>query len=485
MPDRGYKSRDADNRERSAALLARSVEPLASLDHDLNVYFEYGQSNRDGSEAWPSLSHQPVPGNLMLGEDVRPKTTEGIFRPIGDGTMLQPLTARDLDGHSIPTAPADVALWPPTRKFRGETPGVGAVNYLRRARARRVPAAQAARHEIILANGALGNRSIDHLVKHHALGEVEHYGRYTDLLRATAQIAAAAGKTHQVLGIGWTQGESDYMGGGLVKTRGDYLERLGRLHADMLADAALLGGNSAPPGFFMWQVGGLYTKDCDRLRTPDLSIGMALWEYARATPGAWLVGPTYPYTDKLHHLDANGARWCGLKEGMVLDQVINQRRHWEPLSPLAIEHSGMVVDIHYHVPAPPLRFAPAYSNGQAFEFATRGFRVSDEKGDIPLHRVVIAAPSIVRLKLDREVRGEALSWYADRGGYGGEAGRAHHGMGNLCDSEDADPFYRYEYRPEWGMDAKADIPALVGRPYDMSNWAIAHCLPLGWSRPSV
>jgi len=475
---------DAQNRRHAHQVGERRVEEIAKLDHDYNVYFEYGQSNREGAECWPALSTRNLPGNLMFGADIRPRTREGTFRASGEAGF-RPLLAQVIDGKANPLDPQVVAELPEDAKNRGETPGIGAVNHLRLLTEAHEGEASRA-HAIVLANGAVGGMAIEALERDHRIGEVEFYGRYRSLIEQTRALAAAEGKSCQVLGVGWIQGEADYIQPPSPSaTRFAYKAALGRVHRAMVEDALACGGNSRPPGFFMWQVGGPFTRNTDATGAHDLFIGMATWEYARETAGAWLIGPTYPYTDKSLHLDSNGARWCGLKEGQVLDRVINQGLDWEPVAPLAVEQSGRIVDLHYHVPCPPLRFAPAWSAGRARSFPGKGFRVTDAAGNLPLEKVEIVAPTIVRLHLAREPQDEALCWYADKAGYHPAADAHHLGQGNLCDSDPADPFYVYEYLEGSGMYPSAEIAELVGRPYDMANWAIAHCLPLNWTRPDL
>jgi hypothetical protein len=453
---------------------------VARPNRAYNIYFEYGQSNREGVEAWPALSTTPQDGNFMLGEDIRSAVLQETFVPVG-GPTLHPLIARTVLSRGKPVSRQAEAELARGSQARGETPGVAAMNYLQRALGRSA-AAGVPRPAIVLGNGAVGATSIDGLRRQSPTGVTTHYQRYLSYLETVTACMRARGESSHLFGIGFAQGESDYLGEGSCRNRLDYGQELRRLHADMCADAMRIAGNDRPPGFFIWQVGGAYTVDKDRDGRSDLFIGMAIWDFARETPGVWLVGPLYPYPDKRFHLDANGARWAGLKEGQVLDLVLNHQVDWRPLAPVAVEAAGDVVDIHYHVPEPPLRFAPVHHDGELRMFRTKGFRVSDSRGSIQVNEAAIVAPTTVRLSLERQLRDRPICWYADKEGYFPEREAFHRGMGNLCDSDPTRPEEVYEFLGEAGMYPTANIPSLVGRPYDLANWAIAHCLPIGWAQ---
>jgi hypothetical protein len=100
--------------------------------------------------------------------------------------------------------------------------------------------------------------------------------------------------------------------------------------------------------------------------------------------------------------------------------------------------------------------------------------VTDAAGlGLAITSVEIVAQTIVRIRLAEAPPADALLWYGSQTGSNGN--------GNLADSDRATGTDRYEYVPERGMYAAADIPDLVDRPYDLRNWAVAFCLPLSYS----
>lgn len=90
--------------------------------------------------------------------------------------------------------------------------------------------------------------------------------------------------------------------------------------------------------------------------------------------------------------------------------------------------------------------------------------VYDDKGEVPLTAVEIAADTIVRLRAGRDLAGQPRITYASF-----QVG----GAGQLRDSDATQADASYEYLPEQGMPEEANIPALVGKPYPLQNWSIA------------
>lgn len=190
-----------------------------------------------------------------------------------------------------------------------------------------------------------------------------------------------------------------------------------------------------------------------------------------------MVGPVYPYTDKGGHLDSNGARWYGHQQAKVASKIL-AGEGWQPLRPIEIEKSGSTIFVHYHVPQPPLRFAPTYwSYFEGFDYADKGFAVTsaDAATVYAVESVQIVSDTIIAITCAVEPPDDALLWYADLNIAN------HDGQGNVCDSDPTLAIDRYEYVPERGMYASANRPELVGRRYDLRNWSVAFVHPITYS----
>ena len=93
--------------------------------------------------------------------------------------------------------------------------------------------------------------------------------------------------------------------------------------------------------------------------------------------------------------------------------------------------------------------------------------------DYGITAVEIVRPTIVKLTLEEAPPTDALVWYASKA--------VSNGNGNVRDSDPSVASDLYEFVPERGMYAEANIPALVGKPYPLHNWSVAFCLPITYS----
>jgi hypothetical protein len=323
---------------------------------------------------------------------------------------------------------------------------------------------------IVANNVAVGGRTLDELHQDHTIGTVEYWGRIPSWMSQVAALAGS-GNFHTMAGA-FVQGESEYLLTGSSMNRGDYKSLLASYHTDFVLEA-LANGNTRPPGFFVWQVGGEYARNVDGDGNPDLFVGMAQWEFARETSGVYLVGPISGYYNKINHCNYQGVQAAGFKQALVMDRVINLRQNWEPLSPLAVERGARTIRVHFHVPAPPLQFATTYRDNVAQDFAAKGFRVTDASGTPSITSVSLVGQTMVDIVCDRDFVGQTYLWYADN---------TVHGRGNLMDSEEIDPLHLYQYLAGSGDYASVDIAVLVDQPQDMRNRAIAFYLPASWER---
>ncbi|SEJ70212.1 hypothetical protein SAMN04244572_04947, partial [Azotobacter beijerinckii] len=222
------------------------------------------------------------------------------------------------------------------------------------------------------------------------------------------------------------------------------------------------------PLFLTYQTAATWTRDEN-----NLGVGMAQWKASKERKNLFLVAPSYPVTDKGGHLDANGSRWMGWQFAKVATWSSVHRRRWRPVEPVKVEQVGKAIYIAYHVPYPPLRFADIYVANAATIYADKGFRVQDDSGYLTISAVEIVSPHVVKITLASEPTGTAYVWYADK--------TVHSGGGNLCDSDPTVTDDLYQYLPDSGMYAGANIAALVDKPYPLANFSIAFRLPAGFT----
>lgn len=429
----------------------------------------YGQSLGEGYETWPSLSKSPVPGALMIGDNVDNISESDAYAVIGSA-VFNPLVANTHNGTANLTGAEEAAL-SPGDQARGEPPVIGLTNGLKLAMNRRALASDDGR-SLVAISAAIGGKTIEQLSKTNTQDGVDRYGILMD---GIADSHALAGGDHVVPLVAWTQGEWNYRDFGGSWDKATYASLMGQLFDDIVSDVAGITGQDLPPLFLTYQTGGSYTRDVDSAGVAGLHVGMAQLEVALAREDTAMVGPVYPYTDKGGHLDANGSRWYGHLLAKVARHVQLEGRSWEPLRPLEVTAVAAEVFVSFHVPVPPLVFDLPYVASVANDYADKGFRVTSADGltEYDITAVDIVADTVVRLQLASPPPANALVWYADKS--------VHDGNGNLRDSDRSLASETYEYVPDRGMYPAANIPDLVDKPYPLANWAIAFCLSLNHS----
>jgi hypothetical protein len=454
-------ARDARNLSRAQALRAPLNVRLARVAYDYNLVLIGGQSLSQGQESWPRLSTTARTDCFMIGDSVRCFHEAPAWRPVG-ALALNPLLGSVESTNGTLLSDEEAAALPVGNPAKGENPVVGMTNYAARAFA---DLRGSGRKWVAMATG-VGGKTIEDL----SAGSITNlYARVTQALSTFSDLVPG-GQTKGCIAFAWLQGESNYdPAGSGDATKAGYKTKLTAYKQQLDTDVIATFGQDRPPVFLTYQTGATYTRDVN-----ELAIGMAQWEFARETPGAFMVGPAYPYTDKGGHLDANGSRWIGQQFAKVFHRTVVLGEGWEPLSPLWIEAVAQTVYIGFLVPEPPLVFDVAYVVTVATDYPRKGFRITDAAGDVPITNVRILGATIVALECARAPGLDAKIWYADKA--------AHNGNGNLRDSDPTVANDDYAFNAGSGQYAGANIAALVGKPYPLWNWAIAFCLPTGWSR---
>lgn len=460
---------DARNKARGQAvkLMAPRVQlPAAKY----NIVMSYGQSLGEGWETWPSLSKSPQSGALMVGDNVDNLTEAGAYGAMGVD-QFNPLVAYTRVGTSNLTGAQEAALSPGDGAV-GEPPVIGLVNGAKRWLNDRALMVNDGRN-LVAMSSAVAGKTIAQLSKVNPQDGVDRYGA---MIAGVALAQSLAGSETCVCPVlTWLQGEWDYVtySGSTNATRSLYSAALGQLFDDATADIVAATGQPLPPLKVCYQTGAAYTRNTDSAGNPGLHVGMAQLDVCAARDDAVMVGPIYPYTDKGGHLDANGSRWFGHQMAKVVAKVW-AGEGWEPLRPIEVTRSGPSLNIHYHVPVPPLRFASPYVVLTPEDYPAKGYRVTSADGatSYTISAVEIVADTIVRITCAETIPSDALVWYAAQGT---------NGNGNVCDSDPTLAIESYEYVPERGMYSGANIPALVGKPYPLNNWSVAFCLPVTYS----
>jgi len=454
----------------------RLATPMVQLPvAQYNTIMNYGQSLGEGNETWPSLSKLWQQGALMVGDNVDNLGVE-TYDAMGVD-QFNPLVANTHNNVSNLTG-AEEALLSPGDNNKGEPPVIGLTNGLKFWMNRRALALDDGRNLVAMSSAQAG-RTIAQLSRVNSQDAVDRWGGMISGIQLAKDLADAAGATCVCPILTWIQGEFDYNtnNGSTNATRALYRAALETLFDDANTDIPAITGQGLPPLKLMYQTGGSYTRDADMNGAPDLHVGMAQLEVAIARDDVVMVGPVYPYTDKGGHLDSNGARWYGHQQAKVAAKIL-AGEGWQPLRPIEIEKSGATIFVHYHVPQPPLRFAPTYwSYFEGFDYADKGFAVTsaDAATVYAVEAVQIVSDTIIAITCAVEPPDDALLWYADLNIAN------HDGQGNVCDSDPTLAIDRYEYVPERGMYASANRPELVGRRYDLRNWSVAFVHPITYS----
>ncbi|MCD1620013.1 hypothetical protein K7H20_18305 [Salipiger manganoxidans] len=462
---------DLRNKAWSQAMIQRApMVQLATATY--NTLMNYGQSLGEGNETWPSLSKTPQPGALMVGDNVD-NLTAASYTAMGTA-QFNPLVANTHDGTANLSGAEEAALTPGDQ-VNGEPPVIGLTNGLKLWLNRRGLSENDGRNLVAMSSAQAG-RTIAQLSKVNTQDGLDRWGGMLDGIQLAKDLADALSETCVCPIMTWLQGEWDYTtsNGSTNATRALYAAALHTLFDDANTDIMAITGQALPPLKLVYQTGASYTRDVDANGDPDLHVGMAQLEVVLARDDAVMVGPIYPYTDKGAHLDANGARWFGCQMAKVAAKVMAGQA-FQPVRPLQVTASGTAITVSYHVPVPPLRFASPRVVLAAATYADRGFRVTSADGltTYPITSVEIVADTVIRIVTTTPPPADALLWYADK--------TVHNGNGMVFDSDPTLAPELYDYVPERGMYAGANIPELVGKRYPLHNPSIAFVLPLSYS----
>ncbi|URL80371.1 hypothetical protein EZJ07_20685 [Klebsiella pneumoniae] len=456
--------RNAANIAAAAAARDEINTRIARPVYDYNILITDGQSLSNGTEGWAALS-KDIRATLninMLGDSVRPKNENGsTFTPLNGAeirsarAVVQDLIAPP-DGGNLMTDEAVAALPRGANNF-GETVDIGAM-WMWREMQLQFRGVVTDERKIVAVNCGVGGQIIEHRSKGHSWG---FYNRIISAVTQIKAIADAEGKTCGVVGFLYLGNEYNYdstKGG--ATDRAEYRALLRKLIDDVITDTTAITGQTEPPLTVLYQTSGSWTRD-----STNMSIGEAQLDICAADANVMMASPAYAVTDKGGHLDANGYRWLGMQFGKVLHRAIDRRQNWRPLQPLSVTLSGTFLRADFLVWSPPLQFRSCYVGSSPTTYAAKGFRVTDDAGDVPVTRVDIVADTVVDITLGRETTGDVYLWYASQTGSNGN--------GNLFDSDTTVAVANYEFHEGTGQYPESNIPELVNRPYPLNNPCVA------------
>ncbi|HCB0262426.1 TPA: hypothetical protein MYM44_000304, partial [Klebsiella pneumoniae] len=375
--------RNAANLAAAAAARDEINTRIARPVYDYNILITDGQSLSNGTEGWAALS-KDIRATLninMLGDSVRPKNENGsTFTPLNGAeirsarAVVQDLIAPP-DGGNLMTDEAVAALPRGANNF-GETVDIGAM-WMWREMQLQFRGLATDERKIVAVNCGVGGQIIERLSKGHSWG---FYNRIISAVTQIKAIADAEGKTCGVVGFLYLGNEYNYdstKGG--ATDRAEYRALLRKLIDDVITDTTAITGQTELPLTVLYQTSGSWTRD-----STNMSIGEAQLDICAADANVMMASPAYAVTDKGGHLDANGYRWLGMQFGKVLHRAIDRRQNWRPLQPLSVTLSGTFLRADFLVWSPPLQFRSCYVGSSPTTYAAKGFRVTDDAGDVPV-----------------------------------------------------------------------------------------------------
>lgn len=429
-------------------------------------------SNADFDSAWTRI----LDDCWMVGESVRPRSSDYAaldgdwYPPLGDA-VLHPLqaTAESKGVVTSSLTPTDCAtLDLSAHPAFGENLIVGATIRFAELWAA-VPTRPHA--DFVASCVAFGGRTIEELLPGADPELWQRTPASCDMALSAIEAAFPASPSQLLAGVR-DQGQSNYIqarGGTGDKDAFKALTRQDILDTEALAVSKF--GQTTRPAWIIFQPGGVAAQDA-----LGLSIGNAVTELAREMDNVFLVGPDGHYPNYLYHPDSNSQRWMGMQASKVMQRVLIGRKGWEPLDACRFERrDARTVWAHHIVPAPPLKWLKVYIGQKPTTLVDRGFAFEDLSGAVPMAATPkILGQTVVEFKFTRDLVGTDDEVLIACGP------QSLKGCCNLADSDSTVFPEHYRFLP--GMQAAANIVALVDQPYPAANYCVGYRRPLSWSR---
>nr|WP_310616920.1 sialate O-acetylesterase [Pantoea cypripedii] len=416
---------------------------------DINVFIIYGQSFSVGTYSVVPLSTANQFGNLMLGNSPRGMNfadiTSETYAPLGGAnTLVNLVEVRQNNAGSIDSAGTF-----------GETSLSGWLNFGKFLHNQRLMTDNDAARTFAGACCGIGGRSIAQLSKG---ASPNLYNHVITALQGIKDAADAAGKTTRLCGVLWMQGENDGS-----TSYSSYYSALTTMRTNICTDGAAIFGQTLPPHWYNYQLGGMYTSDSN-----SMGVSRALLDFCDNNPGlVTFVNPVGQLPNPVNsdgndnHMFANSYRWFGCDAAKASDLV--HRGSGKPVFRMReAVYSGDTVNISFSVPVPPIKFTAGYVGNVATTFADKGFTIKDGSGTIygADLTVQIIADNVVQITASRDLVAPVNIWLGDK--------TYHSGVHNIADSDDS--LSNYTWDIVTGSPSTESIAELNGKPYALQNW---------------
>ena len=434
---------------------------LAKPVKKINIIIVFGQSLALGVESRTvlstAISQALTPGNLMLGQAVRGmnfvSATGTDFSPVGGVNAFNPLQEKlQYVTGELATEGGSTTL--------GETVMTGLLTTLKHAHNERL-GIDGDDPDHLFAGFCVGNSGtpIEQLMKG---APQNYYNRYLTGLQGIKDAADALGYTVNLVATVFMQGEDNY----ISTSYAAYKSSLSTLMQDLNNDGKAITGQMNDVLQVIYQTGGQYTRDKD-----NVDIGRAQIDYVVETKNARFCGPysPLPTPTTTTHLLANSYRWYGCNIAKCIDKAL--RGHGKvTFRMVGAVYKRDEVYPYFEVPVPPIQLQPAYVVSTATMLPGRGFTITDSLGSLSGSSLIVEvySPHVLKIKCPRELVGPVRVTMGDKSNYNGKH--------NVCDSDDTESVFRWEYTGTNGQPANENIAELNDKRYILRNWCAAYSL---------
>lgn len=434
---------------------------LAKPVKKINIIIVFGQSPALGVESRTvlstAISQALTPGNLMLGQAVRGmnfvSATGTDFSPVGGVNALYPLQEKlQYVTGELATEGGSTTL--------GETVMTGLLTTLKHAHNERL-GIDGDDPDHLFAGFCVGNSGtpIEQLMKG---APQNYYNRYLTGLQGIKDAADAEGYSVNLVATVFMQGEDNY----ISTSYAAYKSSLSTLMQDLNNDGKAITGQMNDVLQVIYQTGGQYTRDKD-----NVDIGRAQIDYVVETKNARFCGPysPLPTPTTTTHLLANSYRWFGCNVAKCIDKAL-QGYGKVTFRMVGAVYKGDEVYPYFEVPVPPIQLQPAYVVSTATMLPGRGFTIIDSLGSLSGSSLIVEvySPHVLKIKCPRELVGPVRVTMGDKSNYNGKH--------NVCDSDDTESIFRWEYTGTNGQPANENIAELNDKRYILRNWCAAYSL---------
>lgn len=371
-------------------------------DYSVNQVFGYGQSLSVG-QTETALSTTQNYDNLMFTRGMRPQYD---------------YTSETESQWYASLVPAVEEISPLVSSL-AETPSMGTADMIKqRILAEDGKAYTDHEYQILISTPGYGARTISQLSK-----GSDHFTRMVTQATYGRDLSNAAGKTHAVQAVTWTQGESDYIS---RTTRSAYATALNTLISDINTDLKAVTGQTKNIPLISYQISSHIYYGGQTSATADPYIALAISDVEESNPLCVIATPMYQFSYWAGgHIIAESTRWLGAYYGLAYKRVIINQEDWKPLKPIASVRQSNFVEIRFNVPEGPIVFDTTQIAAQP----DYGFQLVDASNNaISISSIDIIDVDRIRITAATTIPSGAKVRYAWQG-------NTITGLGNLRDSQ--------------------------------------------------